>query len=71
MEYFPARQLLHAACPDSVLYFPAAHAVHDWPSGPVDPALQAQSVALLLAAGALESAGHPRHTSEMAPTAVE
>ena len=71
MEYFPARQLLHAASPDAVLYFPAAHAVHAPPSGPVDPALQAQAVASLLAAGASERVGHHWHTSETAPTAVE
>jgi len=41
-EYWPCRQLVHAAVPASVLYFPATHAVHVPPSAPVYPALHLQ-----------------------------
>jgi len=58
-EYFPATQLLHAADPNAILYFPATHKAHGPPSGPVDPALQVQSDDLLLASGALECVGQP------------
>lgn len=37
-EYVPRPQSVHAAEPVSLLYFPAAHAVHGPPSGPVNPA---------------------------------
>ena len=39
-EYVPAAQLVHATLPVVVLYFPAVHATHVPPSGPVYPALQ-------------------------------
>ena len=34
----PAPQSVHAALPVAVLYFPATHAAHGPPSGPVYPA---------------------------------
>ena len=43
-EYVPAPQSVQVAFPVKVLYFPAAHAAHGFPFGPVDPALQVQSV---------------------------
>lgn len=52
-------QLLHAAFPDDILYFPAMHGEHGPPSMPVDPELHLQSVTFLLASGALEFVGHP------------
>jgi hypothetical protein len=39
VEYFPATQSVHAALPVAVLYLPAKHAEHVFPSGPVKPAL--------------------------------
>ena len=43
--YSPARQSVHATVPDNALYFPATHAEHGPPSGPVCPALQTQLLA--------------------------
>ena len=56
-EYVPARQSVHSADPVDTLYFPAAHAVHVSPTGPVDPALQVQFVKAALPAGELEFDG--------------
>ena len=44
VEYFPAIQSVHATVPLSALYFPATHAEHVPPSGPVYPVLQKQEV---------------------------
>jgi hypothetical protein len=44
VEYVPAPQSVHATEPDPVLYFPAAHAAHVPPSGPVNQRLQTQLV---------------------------
>jgi hypothetical protein len=44
LEYVPAPQSVHTADPVEDLYFPATHAVHEPPSGPVHPALQVQLV---------------------------
>jgi len=41
----------YATLPESVLYLPATHAVHSWPSDPVYPALQMQFDTLSLACG--------------------
>mgnify|MGYP007083791800 CR=1 FL=1 len=60
-EYCPATQLLHAADPNTILYFPATHEVHGPPSGPVEPALQVQSVETKLPVRELEFAGHCMH----------
>ena len=57
-EYVPARQLVHTLGPVAALYFPASHAVHRPPLGPVYPALQAQLVCDPLDAAANEFAGH-------------
>ena len=43
-EYDPAAQAVHAAVPIESLYFPATHASHVPPSGPVKPRLQTQLV---------------------------
>ena len=43
LEYLPAPQSVHAALPAAVLCFPASHAVHVPPSGPVNPRLQRQA----------------------------
>jgi hypothetical protein len=47
VEYVPAPQSVHATEPVVVLYFPAAHAKHVPPSGPVNPRLQTQLVAVV------------------------
>jgi hypothetical protein len=41
-ENLPAIQSVHATVPLCVLYFPATHAEHTPPSGPVYPVLQKQ-----------------------------
>ena len=62
---------MQAADPVDVLYFPATHAVHGPPSGPVDPALQVQLVKAALPAGELESAGQAVHdASVVCPVAI-
>ena len=57
VEYVPAAQSEQVAVPVNVLYFPASHAVHVPPSGPVDPALHVHAVKEVLPTGALEFAG--------------
>jgi len=52
---------VQVAFPVKVLYFPAAHAAHGFPFGPVDPALQVQSVIAELELAELELAGHAEH----------
>jgi hypothetical protein len=42
-EYVPVSQLVHAAEPVAVLYFPAEQGVHVLPAGPVYPASHTQS----------------------------
>jgi hypothetical protein len=44
VEYLPAPQLVQAADPVVVLYFPATQTVHTPASGPVYPALHTQVV---------------------------
>ena len=43
-EYVPAAQLPHAALPTVVLYVPATHTAQMPLSGPVEPALQVQTI---------------------------
>ena len=43
-EYVPAPQLVHDPVPAEVLYFPAVQPVQGPPFGPVNPALQEQTV---------------------------
>jgi hypothetical protein len=72
VEYVPAAQSEQAAFPVNTLYFPATHAVHGAPTGPVDPALQVQSVKSALPAGELEFDGQTLHVELVeAPTVVE
>lgn len=59
-EYLDAPQPKHVSVPATALYFPATHVVHVPPSGPEEPALHWQAVALLLPPGALEFGGHGR-----------
>ena len=42
-----AAQSVHAKAPVNVLYFPATHASHVPPSGPMNPALQTQLVCVV------------------------
>ncbi len=44
VRYVPAVQAVHAAVPIESLYFPATHASHVPPSGPVKSRLQTQLV---------------------------
>ena len=55
----PLSQTEHSELPTLSLYLPATHAVHVPPLGPEKPALQMQSVCLLLASGELEFDRHP------------
>ena len=47
VEYELLLQSVHAILPMTALYFPAAHALHVPPSGPVYPGLQTQLVKAL------------------------
>ena len=68
LEYVPAPQSVHRADPVNALYFPAMHAVHVPPSGPVHPVLQVQLVNAALPAGEVEFDGQAMHVEL---TAVE
>ena len=72
VEYIPPAQVEQVAAPANTLYVPAAHAAHEPPFGPVDPALQVQLVKAALPEGELEFDGQTKHV-EIAedPTAVE
>jgi hypothetical protein len=62
---------VQAADPVDVLYFPATHAAHGPPFGPVDPALQVQLVKAALPAGELELVGQVVHDdSVVCPVAI-
>ena len=69
VEYAPVPQSVHRADPVDTLYFPATHAVQVPPSGPEKPALQLQTLDVLLPAGESESAIHARHAD--APASAE
>jgi hypothetical protein len=60
-EYLPTGQLVHAAELVALLYFPATHAEHGPPFGPVYPDLQMQAVRATLVVGELEPSGHMVH----------
>ncbi len=65
-EYFAAAQSVHAAEPVATLYFPATHAAHGPPLGPVYPALQSATIQAaldVLATGDVEPAGHAVHVA--------
>jgi hypothetical protein len=62
-EYVPVPQFKHAAVPLAILYFPATHAEHGPPSGPVNPALQPQAETAELDAGEMLFAGHATHVN--------
>ena len=57
-EYLPAAHAVQLADPVDSLCFPATHAVHVSPLGPVKPELQTQCVKTVLPAGELEFDGH-------------
>jgi hypothetical protein len=44
VKYVPAEQLVHSTLPVTALYFPATHAAHGPPLGPVYPTLHVQFV---------------------------
>jgi hypothetical protein len=72
VEYFPAPQSMHEAAPVTALNFPASHATHVPPFGPVCPGLHRQSVVAMLAAAELEDALQLAHVlSAEAPGVVE
>jgi hypothetical protein len=72
VEYLPAPQSMHEAAPVTTLNFPASHATHVPPFGPVCPALHRQLVTAVLAAAELEDAGQLKHVlSAEAPPSAE
>jgi len=70
-EYFAATHAVHRALPGAFLYFPASHALHNSPFGPVKPTLHVQSVLRVLATGELELDRHNWQTSVVAAVAPE
>ena len=56
-EYVPGGHAVHDAAPVA-LYFPAAHAVHVPPSGPVQPATHVHAPRVVLSAGERVLSGH-------------
>ncbi len=73
IEYMPAPQSLHPTAPTTALYFPAAHAAHVPPSGPVCPRAQRQAeTAVCPVADVTEFAGQVDHElSAAAPVDAE
>jgi len=62
---------VHALLPFISLYFPAGHAVHTPPFGPVHPVLHEQSLGCALAIFELDSDAHSKHSvTAVAPTVV-
>jgi hypothetical protein len=71
VEYVPAPQSVQATDPVDDLYFPATHAAHGTPIGPIDPALQVQLVKAALPVGEVELVGQAVHdASAVCPVAV-
>ena len=71
-EYFAAAQSVHAALPVVILYLPVMQAVHEPPSGPVNPTLQVQAARAVLGLGELELLGHARQVAAAeAPVVVK
>jgi hypothetical protein len=68
-EYLLSAQLVHAAEPGTVLYFPATHAVHVPPLGPVNPRLQRQ-LSSAVAPVAVEYMLTPQSVHATEPVAV-
>jgi hypothetical protein len=62
-EYVFGGHVTHAAVPDTFLNFPASHAGHGPPFGPVYPGLHEQFVTLLLLTDEFEFAGHNVHAA--------
>lgn len=60
-EYVLTPQSAQSVGPGTALYLPATHSTHDPPSRPVAPALHAQAVWTVLAAGECEFSEHSRH----------
>ncbi len=70
--YVPEKQLLHVKNPVMSLYFPATHAVHVPPFGPVKPMLHVQAARAELEIGELELVGHARQAvATVAPVVVK
>jgi hypothetical protein len=73
VEYVLTLQSVHAAAPVTILYFPAAHAVHVPPLGPVNPRLQRQEPTAVCDASACPEFA-PQDTqvlATVAPTVAE
>ena len=71
VRYLPAPQSVHVAVPVTVLYFPASHAKHVPPLGPVNPRLQTQLVSAVDPVIDCVLEGHVRQAlSAIAPVVV-
>ena len=71
-EYVPALQLVQAAVPFTVLYFPVAHNEHGPPFGPVAPTLHTQAAITTLPVPETAFAEQFRHVpAPVAPTVPE
>ena len=71
-EYVPAAQSVQTALPVAILYLPAMQAVHEPPSGPVNPTLQVQAARAVLGLGEFELPGHATQVdSSVAPVVGE
>lgn len=72
VEYLPASQSVHESLPSVVLNFPGAQAVHSPPSGPWNPLLQRQLLAVDDAGGDCELALQFMHRLPLElPTVLE
>jgi hypothetical protein len=64
LKYLPAPQSVHATDPATALYFPATHATHAPPFGPVNPRLQTQASTAVCAVNACpEFAAQSAHSA--------